>query len=66
MVPIPAGMAPVLIGMLFLGSVQLLFMGVLGEYIGAILRKVSRQPDVIVSEKLNLGEDGTDSKQNGV
>lgn len=62
----PAGMAPVLIGMLFLGSVQLLFMGVLGEYIGAILRKVSRQPDVIVSEKLNLGEDGTDSKQNGV
>lgn len=51
-----AGMAPVLIGMLFLGSVQLLFMGVLGEYIGAILRKVSRQPDVIVSEKLNLDD----------
>lgn len=53
----PAGIAPVLIGMLFLGSVQLLFMGVLGEYIGAILRKVSRQPDVIVSEKLNLDDD---------
>lgn len=52
-----AGVAPILIGMLFLGSVQLLFMGVLGEYIGAILRKVSRQPDVIVSEKLNLDDD---------
>lgn len=62
----PAGMAPVLIGLLFLGSVQLLFMGVLGEYIGAILRKVSRQPDVIVSEKLNLDEDGMDSEQDGV
>ncbi|MBD5486915.1 MAG: glycosyltransferase family 2 protein [Lachnospiraceae bacterium] len=49
-----AGMAPVLIGMLFLGSVQLLFMGVLGEYIGVILRKVSRQSDVIVSEMLNI------------
>lgn len=53
----PAGVAPMLIGMLFLGSVQLLFMGVLGEYIGAILRKVSRQPDVIVSELLNIGKD---------
>lgn len=61
-----AGMAPVLIGMLFLGSVQLLFMGVLGEYIGAILRKVSRQPDVIVSEKLNLDEDGADPGTTGV
>lgn len=53
----PAGVAPILIGMLFLGSVQLLFMGVLGEYIGAILRKVSRQPDVIVSELLNIDGD---------
>ncbi len=53
----PAGMAPVLIGLLFLGSVQLLFMGMLGEYVGAILRKVSRQPDVIVSEKLNIDDE---------
>lgn len=52
-----AGVAPVLIGMLFLGSVQLLFMGVLGEYIGVILRKVSRQPDVMVSEFLNIDRD---------
>ncbi len=56
----PAGIAPVLIGLLFLGSVQLLFMGVLGEYIGAILRKVSRQPDVIVSEKLNIDDEKKD------
>lgn len=52
-----AGVAPILIGMLFLGSVQLLFMGVLGEYIGVILRKVSKQPDVIISEMLNIDED---------
>lgn len=57
----PAGVAPILIGMLFLGSVQLLFMGLLGEYIGAILRKVSRQPDVIISEELNF--DGDDSAE---
>ncbi|MBD5487939.1 MAG: glycosyltransferase [Lachnospiraceae bacterium] len=53
----PMGIAPILIGMLFLGSVQLLFMGVLGEYIGAILRKVSKQPDVILSEKLNIDDE---------
>lgn len=52
-----AGVAPILIGMLFLGSVQLLFMGILGEYIGVILRKVSRQPDVIISEKLNIDDE---------
>lgn len=52
-----AGVAPILIGMLFIGSVQLLFMGVLGEYVGVILRKVSRQPDAIVSETLNFDED---------
>ncbi|MCH5248878.1 MAG: glycosyltransferase family 2 protein [Lachnospiraceae bacterium] len=52
-----AGMAPVLIGMFFLGSVQLFFLGIIGEYIGVILRKVTRQPDVIVSEKMNFDED---------
>ncbi len=49
-----AGVAPLLIGMLFLGAVQLFFLGILGEYIGAVLRKVSKRPDVIVNEKLNF------------
>lgn len=53
----PAGIAPILISMLFLGSVQLLFVGVLGEYIGAILRKVSNGPEVIVKEKINFDEE---------
>ena len=51
-----AGMAPILIGMFFLGSLQLLFMGVLGEYVGVILHKVTKRPDVIVSEKINFEE----------
>lgn len=49
-----AGMAPILIGMFFLGSVQLFCLGIIGEYIGVILRKVTRQPDVILSEKINI------------
>ena len=51
-----SGMAPVLIGMFFLGSLQLLFVGLLGEYIGAILRKVTKKPPVVLKEKINLDE----------
>lgn len=50
----PTGSAPTLIGVLFLGSVQLLCMGIIGEYVGVILRKISHQPGVIVGEKLNF------------
>lgn len=48
------GTAPILIGMFFLGSVQLFCLGIIGEYIGVILRKVTRLPDVILSEKINI------------
>ncbi len=51
-----AGTAPVLIGMFFLGSVQLLFMGILGEYIGVVLRKVTKRPDVMLREKINFAD----------
>lgn len=49
-----AGVAPVLIAVLFTGSVQLLFLGILGEYVGSIQRKVSKKSDVVASELLNL------------
>lgn len=52
-----AGTAPVLIGMFFLGALQLFFIGILGEYIGVILRKVSKKPDVIVSERINFDDE---------
>lgn len=51
------GTAPILIGMFFLGSVQLFFLGILGEYIGVILRKVTKMPDVILSETINIDDD---------
>lgn len=51
-----AGVAPMLIGMLFIGSVQMLFMGIIGEYIGVILRKITHYPNVVLSEKLNIDE----------
>jgi glycosyltransferase involved in cell wall biosynthesis len=48
------GTAPVLIGMFFFASVQLFFIGLLGEYVGAILRHVSNRPLVIERERINF------------
>lgn len=53
----PAGMAPMLIGMLFLGSVQLFFIGFLGEYIMSINQRVMKRPLVIEEERINFDEE---------
>lgn len=49
MKPVP-GFATIVIGMLFLGGVQLLCIGILGEYIGRIYENVSGRPISVVSE----------------
>ena len=48
------GLAPVVVGLFFLGSVQLLFIGILGEYIGAIHTKVTKRPLVVEAERINF------------
>lgn len=48
------GLAPVLIGLFFFSSVQLFFLGVVGEYVGSILTQVKKRPLVIESERLNF------------
>jgi glycosyltransferase involved in cell wall biosynthesis len=48
------GMAPLVIGLFFLGSVQLVSMGILGEYIGAIHTQVLKRPFVIEKERINF------------
>lgn len=52
-----AGMAPLLIGMLFLGSVQIFFIGLMGEYILTINSRVMKRPLVIEEERLNFDEE---------
>jgi glycosyltransferase involved in cell wall biosynthesis len=49
------GTAPLVIGMFFIGAVQLVFIGVLGEYIGAIHTQVLRRPPVVEKERINFG-----------
>ena len=48
------GIAPLVIGLFFLGSVQLLSLGILGEYIGSIQTQVRKRPYVIESERVNF------------
>ena len=48
------GTAPVVVGLFFIGSVQLFFIGVLGEYIGAIHTKVTKRPLVVERERINF------------
>ena len=48
------GTAPLLIGMFFFASIQLFFIGLLGEYVGAILTYVARRPLVVERERINF------------
>ncbi len=51
------GIAPVLVGFFLLTSVQLVFIGVLGEYIGVIFTHVRRLPHVFELERINFDRD---------
>lgn len=48
------GMAPVVIGLFFFFSVQLFFIGIIGEYIGAIHTQVMNRPLVVEKERINF------------
>ena len=48
------GLAPIIIGLLFFGSIQLFCFGIIGEYIGVILDYVRNRPLVIEKERINF------------
>ena len=56
----PAGMAPLLIVTCLLGSIQLFFIGLIGEYIMSINDRVKKRPLVVEDERLNF----LDEKEN--
>ena len=51
---VPFGIAPLIIGLFFFSSVQILFIGLIGEYVAAVLAKVSQKPMVSVREYINF------------
>jgi len=58
------GQASTLAAVLFLGSVQLIFLGIIGEYLGRIYDEVKRRPLYIVDSALGFEDDaGTKPKQ---
>lgn len=50
----PTGIAPLVIGMFFMFGVLLLFIGILGEYVGSIHTYVQRRPIVVERERINF------------
>jgi hypothetical protein len=48
------GIAPILIGFFFLTAVQLFFIGIVGEYIGAIYTQVRHHPHVFEKDRINF------------
>ena len=56
------GMAPLVIGLFFFSAVQLIFIGILGEYIGAIYTQVKNKPLVIEEERINFDKNESANK----
>lgn len=48
------GTAPILIGMFFLGAIQLIFLGLVGEYIISINHRIMKRPLVVEEERINF------------
>lgn len=56
------GIAPLVIGIFFFASVQLICMGIIGEYVGAILTFVQNRPLVVERERVNFEHEFGDPK----
>lgn len=50
----PLGIAPMVIGFFFLFGIQLLFLGILGEYIASIHTYIQQRPVVVEKERINF------------
>jgi len=53
----PMGQAPLLIGIFLFASVQILIMGLIGEYVAAIHLRLQRNPWVVEKKRVNFDGD---------
>ncbi len=55
------GFASIIVSVMFLGGIQLLSLGVLGEYVGRVFAEVKRRPLYLVGERIGVDEDESQS-----
>ena len=48
-----AGWASTLVSIYFLGGIQLLSLGIIGEYIGKVFNETKNRPNYLIEEKLD-------------
>ena len=60
----PGGSAPTIIILSFLSSIQLFFLGFLGEYIMSINTRLMNRPLVVEEERINFNEIGDTTNEN--
>jgi polyisoprenyl-phosphate glycosyltransferase len=58
---VQVGIAPMLIGLFFFGGIQMFFIGILGEYVGAIHTQARKMPLVVESERVNFSSSSSNS-----
>ena len=51
---LPAGYAPAVISIFFLASVQIFLIGLVGEYVGAVLAQVRHRPMVVEASRSHM------------
>ena len=53
------GYASLIVSIMFFAGVQLMSLGIMGEYIGRIFAEVKRRPLYLVSERIGVEDDGS-------
>lgn len=52
------GIAPIMVGLFFLGGLQLFFIGIIGEYLLGVIKRLTKRPYAIESERINFDNYG--------
>lgn len=57
------GFTTTIVSVLFLGGVQMIAVGILGEYIGRIYEEIKQRPLYVVQERVGIGERAVETRQ---